>query len=58
MGNDIRLVKRGLFWRVQTPIGLSRQKFFRRKTAQSCIDMQDVHGITVVKNKRKEKICQ
>lgn len=50
----MRLSKVGLFWRILTPVGISKQRFIRKKSAQRCMDMQDRHGLPVVEYKGKE----
>ena len=51
----LRLFRVGLFWRIATPIGISKQRFLTKKSAQKCIDMQDIHGIPVVEYKERRK---
>ena len=52
---QVRLIREGLFWRIITPIGVSKQRFLTKRSAQKCIDMQDKHGVPVIKYNRKEK---
>jgi len=48
----LRLFKIGLFWHILTPIGISKKKFLRKKSAQKFMDMQDKHGIRIRKEKK------
>lgn len=50
----LQLFRKGLFWRILTPSGISRQRFLRKRSAQRCIEMQDKHGLPVIEYKGKE----
>lgn len=53
----MRLIKEGIFWRilVADDTMISKKRFLRFQSAVNYMDMQDVHGMPVVKYKNKEE---